>query len=99
MTKTKEQIISRINELKVDIWSNPKRPDQVDTDCCEYCGRKCGNNPLYVHVTINGTILPNDISEEDLGLVEMHSQGCWAIGNECAKKLLGDKIDQYTFKY
>lgn len=94
--KTKEEILNSINELKVDIWSNPKRPDDVDTNCCEYCGKKCGSNPLYVHVSTRGTILPNDITEEDLALVGMESQGCFPLGNSCAKKLFGDKVNQYT---
>ena len=98
-TKTKEEILNAINEFKVDIWSNPKRPDSnAIQNGCEYCGKKHGSNPLYVHINTNGIILPNSITEDDLNEVGMESQGCWALGSGCAKKLFGDKIDLYTIK-
>lgn len=94
--KTKEEILKRINELKVDIWSNPKRPDSNDIQGgCEYCGKNCGKNSLHVHINTNGTILPNDITEDELDLVGMQSQGCWPLGRGCAKKLFGNRINEY----
>lgn len=95
----KQQILKSINEFKVDIWSNPNRPTTIQENHCEYCGKKLGKYPLYVHVTIEGTILPNTVSETDLDLVGMQSQGCFPIGSGCAKKLLGNKIDLYTSRF
>jgi hypothetical protein len=82
---------------KYNIWSNPKRPDDVQTDCCEYCGKKVGKNPLAVHVTYRGTCLPNDVTEEEIDTVEQ-SQGCFNIGANCAKTMFGSDIDRYTLK-
>lgn len=97
-SKSKKEILRTINEFKVDIWSNPKRPSSEDMqdNCCEYCGKKHGASPLFVHINTSGTILPNTVSEEDLEIVGMQSQGCFALGSTCAKKLFGKKIDLYT---
>lgn len=99
MKKTNKEILDAINEFKVDLWGNPKRPDDVQSNCCEHCGKPLGKNPLYVHVNTNGTILPNTITEEDLKQVDMQSQGAFPIGSNCAKKLLGNKLNLYTYKY
>lgn len=98
MRKTKQEIINRINEFKVDIWSNPNRPDCTQADECEYCGKKLGKNPLYVHIDISGTIIPNDITEEELSFAGFESQGSFPIGQNCAKKLFGNKIKDYCNK-
>ncbi len=92
----KAEILKAINEFKVNIWSNPNRPDDVQSNECEYCGKKCGKNPLYFHINTEGTILPNTVSETDLDSVGMQSQGCFAIGRGCAKKLFGNKLELYT---
>lgn len=94
--KTAEEINSILKESrKFNIWANPNR--KSNTDGCEYCGKKTGENPLYVHVTYVGTCVPNDVTEEELENVEQ-SQGCWPIGSECAKHLFGDQIAKYTKK-
>ena len=85
--------------FEVDIWSNPKRPDSTQIDECEHCGKKVGKNPLHVHIATSGIIMPNGITEEDIAKVGEQSQGCFPIGNGCAKKLFGNKIEQYTFRY
>lgn len=85
-----------------DIWSNPKRrpADTTKGDECEYCLRKCGKNPLHVHITTDGTIVPNDITEEDLERAGHESQGCFPIGTGCAKSLFAaEDIEKYTFRY
>lgn len=99
MKNTKKEILKAINEFPVDLWSHPNRPDCVQINCCEHCGKPLGKNPLYVHVNTNGTILPNTITEEDLKQVDMESQGAFPIGSNCAKKLLGNKLNLYTYKY
>lgn len=95
--KTDKEILDAINKFKVNLFDNPNRPeDTIQTDECEYCGKKLGKNPLYVHINTDGTILPNDITEEDLVQVGMQSQGCFPIGQNCAKNLLGDKLKDYA---
>jgi len=97
--KTKEEIKAAIEKFQFDIWSNPKRPSGIQSDECEHCGRKVGKNPLYVHIMITGIIVPNGISEEDIESVGEQSQGCFPIGNGCAKKMFGKELDNYTFRY
>ena len=100
--RTKEEILKIANPLKVNIWSHKRRllDDLVtNTDECEYCGKKLGKNPLYVHVTIEGICVPNGITEKELELIGLLSQGCFPIGNCCAKKLFGAEIGNYTFRY
>ncbi len=89
----------KINGLDVNIWSNPNRPDTTQSNECEYCGKKVGKNPLHVHVTTDGLCVPNDIEDEQLTAAGHQSQGCFPIGNNCAKKLFGSKINQYTKKF
>ena len=84
------------NSRKFNIWNNPKtKGKSTEFDNCEYCGKKVGKNPLYVHVTYVGTCLPNDVTEEEINQVE-ESQGCFPIGPECAKLLFGSEILKYT---
>jgi len=47
---------------------------------CNMCGRKLGKNPYFVHLSIDGTLLP-------IGAEDSESQGYWEIGSECAKKI------------
>lgn len=98
MNAKQKALLKSINEFVVDIWSNPNRPDCVQMNCCEYCGKPLGKNPLYVHVNTSGTILPNDVQAEDLPGIDMESQGAFPIGMNCAKKLLGKKLSLYTVK-
>ena len=95
--KTPEELKAILEySRKYNIWANPKRPRVVEDTCnCEYCGRKCGENPLMVHITYEGTCLPNDVTQEEIDTVEQ-SQGSWNIGRSCAKKLFGKDIDKYT---
>ena len=86
-----------LNSKKFNIWSNPNRPDDTQEGCCEYCGKKTGNNPLYVHVTVDGTCVPNILDENMVNLVDQ-SQGGFIIGQNCAKKLFGKEITNYTTK-
>lgn len=98
-TRTKKEILAQLAVFVANIWSNPKRPDTTQSDECEHCGKKVGKNPLFVHIEISGNIVPNCISEEELAEVGQTSQGCFPIGNGCAKKMFGNKIEQYTFRY
>ena len=87
---------------KYNIWENPKRNWNLQTNSgdCEYCGKKCGKNSLYVHIATDGTCLPNGIDEDMVNSTgEYTSQGSFAIGSSCAKKLFGKDIDKYTFSY
>jgi hypothetical protein len=88
-----------LKRLKIaNIFSNKNRKGTTQINECEYCGRKVGKNPLYVHITTDGDCIPNDISVEELEKNGFESQGCFPIGNCCAKKLFGDKIEEYCQK-
>ena len=67
-------------------WAEPKSNVKASDDYCVVCGKKMGKNGYYVHLSIEGTILPLDYEGSQ-------SQGCWNVGSECAKK-----FDQYAFK-
>lgn len=100
---TPVEIMDRVNEFQPNIWSNPKRPSDIQENQCECCGRKLGKNPRYVHITVMGVIVPNDITEEHLAEAAKYddkytSQGAFPLGSTCVKNLLGDKIDEYSVK-
>lgn len=97
--QTKEEIKAAVEKLQISIWSNPKRPSNTQVDECEHCGRKVGKNPLYVHIMTSGIIVPNGITEDDIEKIDEQSQGCFPLGNGCAKKLFGKEVDNYTFRY
>jgi hypothetical protein len=62
-------------------------------ECCTMCGRKMSDknsSSFYLHATHTGYFIANfddQISE---------SQGCFAIGPECAKKLPADFVKTLT---
>jgi len=96
--KTTEELMQILKDSrKFNIWSNPKRPDDTQIGCCEYCGRSTGKNPRYVHVTFQRTCLPNEVTEAEINTVEQ-SQGGFIIGSNCAKNIFGSLIDKYTTK-
>lgn len=99
MTSKRLKILKAVYKFPVDIWANPKRKKQTQSDECEHCGKKVGKNPLYAHIMTNGIIVPNDITEKDIDLIGEESQGCFPLGNGCAKKLFGKKIDKYTKRF
>lgn len=102
----RKEVIALAKTAIGNIWSHPKGPrggrDEADENCCEYCGKPVGGkkNTRYVHVLTNGKILPNEITDEEViecaKEIGDQSQGCFAIGSECAKKLLGKNIDKYS---
>lgn len=98
--KTKSEIKAAIEKLQVSIWSHPNRHKiQPQVDECEHCGGKLGKNPLHVHIMTTGVIVPNGILEEHIEKYGEQSQGCFPIGQGCAKKLFGKEVDKYTFRY
>jgi hypothetical protein len=89
-----QEILTRSRQF--NIWANPKAYNKVTrVGDCEYCGKKVGANPLYVHVTYTGTCLPNSVTAEEINDVE-ESQGSFAIGSGCAKQLFGSELSNYT---
>jgi hypothetical protein len=48
-------------------------------ELCYVCGRKLGKNPLHFEVNTSWELLP-------VGNQHPDSQGCFPVGNECAKK-------------
>ena len=77
--------IRRIIEIPIEeLQTEDARNNWGDynTDQCCLCGKKVGKNPKYVHYLTNGNIVSyngDDIEE---------SQGFFAVGSECAKKLV-----------
>jgi len=65
------------------------------TDQCICCGKpmKAGEK-LYVHMNTDWlAVNPTITAEQCEELTGAASQGCFAIGNDCAKKMVG-----FTFK-
>ena len=63
----------------------------LSADQCICCGKpmKQGER-LYVHMNTHGMAVNHTIPEEKcLELTGAESQGCFPIGNDCAKKMKG----------
>jgi hypothetical protein len=92
-----------------DIWSHPKGQrggkEMIFENQCEYCGKEVSgkSNTRYVHINTGGQILPNGMTDEDIADYEKQtgnqSQGCFAIGSECVKKVLGKNVETHSFFY
>ncbi len=109
LTEEHQKALEEINEaikLGADIWSHPKgarggKDDQFD-NLCEYCGKHSKDGEgNYFQILTSGIIIPNHIKEKiiwdlfNLNLIEGQPQGGFAIGNTCAKKLLGKNLNYY----
>lgn len=81
-----------------NLFSRKVDENDVGENCCSYCAKKLGKKPRFVHITTDGNIVRNDITEEQLKKAGLESQGCFPIGSECIKKLLGDKVEEYSIK-
>lgn len=111
LTEEQKAIVAECEKAFADIWSHPKGArggkQYCEEEQCEYCGKKTGkgSNTRYVHILTNGMILPNGVDGDMVtemnskGLFHSQSQGCFALGSECAKKLLGKRIDEFSFFY
>lgn len=111
LTEEQKVILNECKKAFANIWSHPKGArggrEYEHDEQCEYCGKKTGKgaNTRYVHILISGMILPNGLDGDEItelaSIVEDQdqSQGAFAIGSECAKKLLGKKIDEFSFYY
>lgn len=67
------------------IGDTPKFP--LTSDACQICGRQMTDDgtagkagSLWVHLSIDGQILPLDYEGTE-------SQGCWQVGSSCAKQI------------
>ena len=59
-------------------------------ETCVVCGKgiKDIDSSKYVHMNTDWKVVKSDISEEDcMRLTGAESQGCFPIGNDCAKKI------------
>lgn len=76
--------IQRIIEIPIEELQNEDAKENwanyQENQCC-LCGKKVGKNPKMVHYLNNGNIVST--LEEIEG-----SQGMFAVGSECAKKLI-----------
>ena len=70
--------------------SNIKRYGDSEYSCI-CCGKPLKeNHNLYVHMNNNWVAVNPNISEEECEkLTGASSQGCFPIGNDCAKKMVG----------
>lgn len=85
-----------INQMTTELPEvKNKKEGSGDVERCICCGRKVGENPKFVHMNTCGKVLALWIDEEFCAeLTGWDSQGCFPIGNECAKK-----ISKFTFTY
>ena len=109
-SERKQEVLKLVKTSFANIWSHPKGArggKDCEDDQCEYCGKKVGGktNTRFVHILTSGAILPNGVDGDLIdalwikGEIKDQSQGAFALGSECAKKLLGKKIDEFSFKY
>ena len=84
---TKELYESPIKERNLEKYGHL-------SDQCICCGKPMKEGEkLYVHMNTNWVAVHPSINETNCKeLTGAESQGCFAIGNDCAKKMLG-----YTF--
>lgn len=68
-----------------------------DNDECICCKRPLNSdNKFHIHMTTSGEVIHNEDSRvNDNTWLNDHSQGCFPIGNTCAKKI----AKGYKFKY
>lgn len=87
-------------ELTIELYESPKKEQNEEkygllTDQCICCGKpmKSGEK-LYVHMNTNWmAVNPSLTTENCFEYTGAESQGCFPIGNDCAKKMRG-----FTFK-
>jgi len=109
LNKTQQQALELIRQaeiLNANIWSHPKgaRGGRSNLDnVCEYCGKHLKDDKRkYVSILISGLLIPSSIEENviwqlsEKGLCD-EPQGAFAIGSNCAKKLLGKELINYIF--
>ena len=104
----KAEVIALAKNVIGNIWSHPNGPRggrEFTDHQCEYCGKNVGGktNTRYVHILTTGKILPNGVSEEEIeecqDEIGSQSQGAFAIGSECVKKVLGKNVETHSFFY
>ena len=95
------QTVSAEPTLTMPVYFSPVRDRnemKYGTDGCFCCMRPLLNKEDSYHVHINTdmeALNPGLITEENCEeLTGSESQGCFPVGNECAKKMLG-----FVFKY
>jgi len=82
------------SELTMELYVSPMLERNLDkygqiSDQCICCGKPMKpNNQLTVHMNTNWVAVHPSISEEKcLEMTSAESQGCFPIGNDCAKKM------------
>jgi hypothetical protein len=78
-----------VNTTKIQAGDQPNfadpKPNVGQDDYCIQCGRKVGADAWLVEIIEGGFIRLQDGSEYDKAS-DPGYMGCYAIGNECAKK-------------
>ncbi len=67
-------------------WVDAKTPGTHES--CTQCGRKVGKKSYWVEVNTSGQIIKNG---------DKDSQGCWAVGSECAKAFNPEVLQKLDF--
>lgn len=88
-----------MENLTKELYSSPMKDRNEEkygllTEQCICCGKpmKTGEK-LYVHMNTNWLAVHPNIDEKDcLMITGAESQGCFPIGNDCAKKMKGFTI-------
>lgn len=84
------------NNLTKKIYESPNRESNFEkyghlSEQCICCGKPMKEGEkLYIHMNVLGLAVNPSISENDfVELTGATSQGCFPIGNDCAKKMKG----------
>jgi hypothetical protein len=84
------------NQNTKELYESPNREMNLDkyghiTNQCICCGKPMlKSEKLYVHMNTNWVAVNPTIDESKFKeLTGAESQGCFPIGNSCAKKMLG----------
>ena len=90
-----------MENITKDLYESPmkeRNEDKYGYGGCICCCKPINNQDdcYYVHMNTNWVaVSPSIVTEENcLELTGAESQGCFPIGNECAKKMTG-----FVFKY
>lgn len=84
-------------QLTKELYQSPMRERNLakygdDSDNCICCGKKLNvESALFVHMNTNWVAVnPSIVTDENIiELTGAESQGCFPIGNDCAKKMSG----------
>ena len=97
-------MIMGTKELSKELYISPMRERNDEkygesADNCICCKKpiKDIDNCYWIHMNEGGDVLRNGVDETNcFELTGFRSMGCFAVGNECAKKIGKDFIFKYS---